>query len=954
MVNSIADASGVAFGKQGIRGAVDLANILNGAPTITFDTTVFAGPQTIKLVAGMLEFSQANSNTTITGPAKGVTISGGGASRIFQLDGLVTANISNLTITGGGGTADRGGGVLVLGAATLNLTNSTVTGNTGSTNGGGIANYGTANLMNCTVGGNTAAMNGGGVFGAAATTTLINSTVSGNTAGQNGGGVFSSGSSGVTNLGSSTIVGNTAVSGGGVMNMGGVLNLINCTFATDTVSTDGGGVANLAGGLATVTDCTFSNETAGSSGGGMFNAGTATLTNTIVAGNTSSTSKTASDIGGTSNVSGTNNLIGTGGSGGLTIGQNGNIVGVASPGLGGLANYGGPTLTMALLAGSPAIGKGTAVNGVTTDQRGLIRGKIVDIGAFQTTLVVESTGGGVDTTPAQLTLAGAVSLANQFTGPVVVSFDPAVFTGGQTIALAAPLVLNNLGTIPTWTITGPANGVTISGGIYRVFQVNKTVTATLSGLTIMSNYAGNGAGLEDFGTANVSTSKFLASLPNSGGAIYVVGGTLSVVTSTISGWSTGVSVGLTSSAAINNDTITGNSGGIVVGSKTGDNSTVTATVDDFSGNKVGVLNVESTPVAATLNWWGSSFGPNTAGAASTSGNVSFSPWLADTASLTLSPPDALGFTSNAANSYVVTPVTKGPNLGIFLNGSRNPNWLVTPTGTLLFSGSGGALTINGESGAGFNTNAFVLNTAGTTGPTITYAANDAFNGATVILSGGVVPTVAAQGMTNTFNVSAWTGAGALVGSPAASAVSTVLATKTVSPGQTGGLTLTSSSFKSADGMNLNVSGLSAATLTVLTTDVRQPTVVVDASGFSGTTNLTVGGPAKLVVFGGGTAGKGGNSLTLNNTATANDVLIGGPGGNTLLDNGTGDDILIGGGGKGFGGPNVLTGNGKDILISGYTRQPYGSWLKRVKRSQRIPSSVAPRLVAFCLLLGWHR
>ena len=69
-----------------------------------------------------------------------------------------------------------------------------------------------------------------------ATTTLINSTVSGNLAGQNGGGVFSSGSSGVANLGSSTIVGNTAVSGGGVMNMGGVLNLINCTFATDTVS----------------------------------------------------------------------------------------------------------------------------------------------------------------------------------------------------------------------------------------------------------------------------------------------------------------------------------------------------------------------------------------------------------------------------------------------------------------------------------------------------------------------------------------------------------------------------------------------------------------------------------------------------------------------------------------------------------------------------------------------
>ena len=35
-----------------------------------------------------------------------------------------------------------------------------------------------------------------------------------------------------------------------------------------------------------------------------------------------------------------------------------------------LGNYGGPTETMALLAGSPAIGAGIAVTGVTTDQRG--------------------------------------------------------------------------------------------------------------------------------------------------------------------------------------------------------------------------------------------------------------------------------------------------------------------------------------------------------------------------------------------------------------------------------------------------------------------------------------------------------------------------------------------------------------------------------------------------------
>ena len=53
-----------------------------------------------------------------------------------------------------------------------------------------------------------------------------------------------------------------------------------------------------------------------------------------------------------------------------------------------LGNYGGPTQTMALLPGSPAIDAGSNAlipAGVTTDQRGLPRivSGIVDIGAFE-------------------------------------------------------------------------------------------------------------------------------------------------------------------------------------------------------------------------------------------------------------------------------------------------------------------------------------------------------------------------------------------------------------------------------------------------------------------------------------------------------------------------------------------------------------------------------------------
>ena len=62
---------------------------------------MFNTPQTITLTGSQLELSDTTGTETITGPAAGVTVSGGGLSRVFQVDGLVTASISGLTITGG-------------------------------------------------------------------------------------------------------------------------------------------------------------------------------------------------------------------------------------------------------------------------------------------------------------------------------------------------------------------------------------------------------------------------------------------------------------------------------------------------------------------------------------------------------------------------------------------------------------------------------------------------------------------------------------------------------------------------------------------------------------------------------------------------------------------------------------------------------------------------------------
>ena len=110
VVNTTADFSDPTDGKTSLREAIASANALPGH-TITFDPTVFASAQTITLTGIQLELSDTSGTETITGPAAGVTVSGGGLSRVFQVDAGVTASISGLTITGGNDATGNGGGL---------------------------------------------------------------------------------------------------------------------------------------------------------------------------------------------------------------------------------------------------------------------------------------------------------------------------------------------------------------------------------------------------------------------------------------------------------------------------------------------------------------------------------------------------------------------------------------------------------------------------------------------------------------------------------------------------------------------------------------------------------------------------------------------------------------------------------------------------------------------------
>jgi hypothetical protein len=140
-------------------------------------------------------------------------------------------------------------------------------------------------------------------------------------------------------------------------------------------------------------NCTIALNSA-SVGGGINVADRAlSLSNSIVAENTTQAYMRGPDIWGIVTTA-DHNLVGNGsGVTGIANGVNGNIVGgfygqpAINPLLGPLANNGGPTETMALLVGSPAIGHADNAAAPATDQRGVTRqdvaGERTDIGAFE-------------------------------------------------------------------------------------------------------------------------------------------------------------------------------------------------------------------------------------------------------------------------------------------------------------------------------------------------------------------------------------------------------------------------------------------------------------------------------------------------------------------------------------------------------------------------------------------
>ncbi len=374
---------------------------------IQFDPTVFASPQTITL-SSTLELSETAGPEVIDGPgANLVTVSGNGTIQDFIVDSGVTATFSGLTISGG--VADNGGAIGNSGTTTV--TDSTIAGCQSYNTGGAISNGGTMTVTDSTIAGCVSGNTGGAIFNGGTMTVVTGSTIQGGFADGPGGAIENPGTMTVTG---STIDGNVSgFSDGGAIDNGGTLAIVNSTIADNTCESNdpsepgnGGGIND--SGTLTVTNSTvvYNSVLNNGFGAGLYISpgATATLNNSIFDLNTRAydfptpggIGTEPDDIDGGAASSRAYNLIGVGASGGLVNGVNCNQVGVADPGLdpNGLQQNGGPTETIALVSGSPAIDAGSNALAVdpqgdplTTDQRGPGFPRIgfgtVDIGASE-------------------------------------------------------------------------------------------------------------------------------------------------------------------------------------------------------------------------------------------------------------------------------------------------------------------------------------------------------------------------------------------------------------------------------------------------------------------------------------------------------------------------------------------------------------------------------------------
>lgn len=391
----------------------------------------------------------------------------------------------------------------------LTIENSTLSGNSAATNygfGGVIFNntsYGVSsvNVRNCLFTGNSAGRAGciynQNFGGENALVTVSNSTFINNSAGS-GGVIFnyigsSSAGPATVTIEQTTLKSNIAsYSGGAIFNWGTAVMISNSAIDDNTATNSGGGIYNYAFASFQAVNCTLSGNSS-SQGGAIYNWASVMLANCTVAGNS------ASDGGAVYNyyfyspppsvvISGTIFKTGTSGqniynSGGTVLSHGYNVSNDDGGGFlaaigdqvdtdpmldpAGLQNNGGPTQTIALLLGSPAIDAGDP-NSSTRDQRYYLRNGPPDKGAFEyggtispLSVVSRKTHGAAGTFDVDLLVNGNTGVECRSGGAS--GNHQLILTFANPVTIGSASVTTGTGSVSNTTISGSQVTLDLSG-----------------------------------------------------------------------------------------------------------------------------------------------------------------------------------------------------------------------------------------------------------------------------------------------------------------------------------------------------------------------------------------------------------------------------------------------------------------------------------------------------------
>ncbi len=548
-----------------------------------------------------------NNSTISNSTANGASGSGGGifvdtGGTLAVSDSEISGNLANRA---GGGIEDNSGAGLdiIIQDVLFENNNAGVSPATAAPGNGGalhVTGPGDVAITSSTFNGNIAAAEGGGLWNGSGEMTIDDTTIDGNTASgndadQGGGGVYNlSGTLIITN---GTIISNNTAdgasgSGGGILNdVGATLTVEDSEISENSARRAGGGIEDNSGAGTTVTlnnvalndnetttapgnggglhitgdgdadifESTVNNNIAAAEGGGLWNgAGTMTIENTLIDGNSAFGNDADQGGGGIYNLSGIVTITG-----GTVISNN--IADGTSGSGGGILNDVGATLTIenSEISGNTSnrAGGGIEDNSGVASSVTLTGVDLID----NETMTMPGNGGGL-----HISGDGNITIADSF-----VANNTAGQEGGG--------LWNSVGimTITNSEIDGNiALGNDADDGGAGVF--NNGGTLNISDATIISNNtatgtSASGGGLLSIdGVVTITDVSFDGNSANrAGGAIEIVDGTLDFVTSEM----------------INNDVNDvagtanpGNGGGLHI---TGMNSTVTINEATIQGNIAG-------------------------------------------------------------------------------------------------------------------------------------------------------------------------------------------------------------------------------------------------------------------------------------------------------------------------------------------------------------------------------